>query len=73
MNSDDSAQFFRELEEKLASAAKLLDEAARLIATHAFDPGRNIRTIGEALSGISDIRLAIYRREPSLKPEFLKD
>jgi DNA-directed RNA polymerase specialized sigma subunit len=72
MSDHDSVPSLRELEEKLSSAAGLLDEAARLIASLGFDPSRNVRAIGEALSGISEIRHAIYRQDPSLEPPYLR-
>jgi aromatic-L-amino-acid decarboxylase len=61
------------LEELLKQASSLLDEAASVIRDLGMAPERNIRSIGEALGMISDVRIAVYQDRPDLTPSSLRE
>jgi hypothetical protein len=63
----------KSLNESLSAAARILDFAAKEIRDIPLDPTKeNISTIGEALTLIFEIQLQIYKKSPSLEPEYLK-
>lgn len=61
-----------ELELTLHVATKLLDSAASSVRDLGLAPVRDhIRSIGEALAKVLEIREAIYSNRPDLRPTFL--
>ena len=61
------------INDMLAQASKLLDEAAKKARNIPFETKRDvIRRIGEALVSVFDVQRKIYEIEPSLEPEYLK-
>ena len=58
----------------LSVAASLLDHAASEIRDAKLEPVReNIERIGKALAELIEIRLQVYKLEPDLTPEYLKE
>jgi len=57
------------LEDLLKQASGLLDEAATVIRDLGIAPHQNIRSLGEALAMISDVRIAIHQQYPDFKPD----
>lgn len=63
-----------ELEKLLSDCSKILDESAHVIRESKLDSVReNITRIATALRNINEIRLQIYKHDPSLKPDFLNE
>lgn len=63
-----------ELEKLLSKCSKILDESAHVVRESELESVReNIRRIANALRNINEIRLQIYKHDPSLKPDFLNE
>ena len=57
----------------LSVAASLMDHAATEIRDAKVEPVReNIERIGKALAEVFEIQLEIYKLQPDLKPDYLK-
>ena len=64
----------KDINEKLAAAARILDEAAGEFHRSDLQPTKTYtREIGEALSRIFAVQRAIYELQPELKPKFLSE
>ncbi|MDH3974304.1 MAG: hypothetical protein OEV42_08495 [Deltaproteobacteria bacterium] len=64
----------KKLDDLLTQSTKLLDEAVSQIRDIPFEPAmEQIKKIGMALSYIAELQHAIYKTEPSLTPDFLKE
>ena len=63
---------FDDLEALLREASNSLEKAAENIRNLKFEPEKNVRTIGEAIVLVSEIRSQVYMRRPDLMPEDLK-
>jgi DNA-binding ferritin-like protein len=64
---------YEKLEELLAGASRLLDQAAEQVRDLGLHPDRNIRKIGEAIVLTSEIRKEVYDQRPDLMPDYLKE
>jgi hypothetical protein len=60
------------LNEKLETAAKVLDDCAQLVVDLELEPQAHLRSVGRALGTIFEIQNQIYEERPDLIPEFLK-
>jgi hypothetical protein len=63
---------FDDLETLLKEASNFLQKAAEKIRDLTLEPEKNVRTIGEAIVLVSEIRSQVYMRRPDLMPEHLK-
>jgi len=63
----------RSLERLLTTASKILNHAATQVRDIPLQPSKDyILKLGEAITLIFEIQREIYKREPSLEPDYLK-
>jgi len=62
-----------EIDRKLGKAAKLLDAAAHEVRGTGLNPRATITKIGSALVAVFEVQHQIYRREPELAPDWIRD
>ena len=62
----------KQINAKIATAAKLLDEVASMVRDADLKPRKNIRRIGIALTYIFEVQHDTWRADPSLVPKWLK-
>lgn len=62
----------KQIDTKIAKAAKLLDEVASMVRDADLKPRKNIRSIGAALTHIFEVQHDTWRADPSLVPKWLK-
>jgi hypothetical protein len=64
----------KSIHSKLHRATELLNEAAgELVKSEIVCQAADIRSIGEALANVMDVKMSIYETRPELKPEYLND
>ncbi|MEO8456983.1 MAG: hypothetical protein ABI559_04140 [Chloroflexota bacterium] len=72
-NVPDDSPLLDHLHAQLSGAIELLNLATDNIKQSPLDHQRNLKRIGSALSGITDISFDLYDREPRLIPISLRN